>query len=519
MRSAVLFGNLSVTRKLALGFGLLLLLLLTLAVLGYSGLHSSAKSFERISQVSLLFDESVYAREANFQFIIDQDPEALVQHDKSLAALHEVLGGILAGIATGEWPAEDLEAARTLEAGLNDYARVRRQSSDVQAVQAANEQLLNAQESINTLYYAEEARGSQRVQRTGVFLLVVTLLALLLGTLIALGIGRQIILPLQEAVRAAKRIADGDLTTELRSERRDELGVLLRALNDMNRSLRAVIGKIGSGSERLATSVTQMVAVTQEMLDVTVRQRSETDRVSQSMTELSRTVDDVERNAVDAAEAARDADQKAQGAAGLSVQARKQIEALAREIDQSAASMSRLQEESGRIGGVLGVIKAVADQTNLLALNAAIEAARAGEAGRGFAVVADEVRSLAQRTQQSSAEIEQLIEALQDIATRSTQIMNSSVEQTGLSVDVVSKMGAALEGIASQVLQIQAVSGTIQVAAVGQSGVAAEVLQSVASVRDATERSARASEDMSAASEELQRLGNDLKALVGHFRT
>ena len=357
------------------------------------------------------------------------------------------------------------------------------------------------------------------VRQTGILLAVITLVALLLGILTALGIGRQVVLPLREAVRAAKRIADGDLTTELRSERRDELGILLRALNEMNHSLRTVIGKIGSGSERLASAVTQMAVVTQNTLEGTQLQRSETDRVSRSMDDLSRTVQDVERNAQMAAQAARDADHQAQSASGLSRQARLQIEALAREVNQSAESMSRLQQESGRIGSVLGVIKAVADQTNLLALNAAIEAARAGEAGRGFAVVADEVRSLAQRTQHSSAEIEQLIAALQDIAERSAHAMTVSVEQTRLSVEGVRDMGAALESITQQVGQIQSVSGLIQASAGDQNGVAAQVIQSVTSVRDAAERSAHASAEMSAASEELQRLGSDLKTLVGHFRT
>ena len=511
--------HLTVTRKLGLGFGLLLVLSLMLASVGFSGLHSSGESFARIGQVSLLFDESVYAREANFNFALTRAPEHVAQHDEHLAELRKVLGGILAGIANGDWPAEDQAAAQALQAGLEGYAQRRRQAQDTAAVQAANEQLLSLQDGINTLYYAEEARGAERVRQTGTLLAVITLVALLIGALTALGIGRHLILPLQQAVQAAKRIAEGDLTVELHSARGDELGVLLRALNDMSHSLRTVIGKIGSGSERLATSVTQMAAVSQETLAGISLQRSETDRVNRAMHELSRTVGDVERNAEGAAEAARDADRQAQGAAGLSRQALGQIEALAREVDQAAGSMTRLQQESERIGGVLGVIKAVADQTNLLALNAAIEAARAGEAGRGFAVVADEVRSLAQRTQQSSAEIDQLIAALQEIAMHSAQSMRASVEQTRLSVDGVRNMGASLDTITRQVADIQQVSSRIQSAAGEQNGMADEVNRSVSSVREAAERSARASEEMTAASGELERLGNDLKVLVGHFRT
>ncbi|QLF94014.1 methyl-accepting chemotaxis protein [Pseudomonas sp. ABC1] len=519
MLSGLRIRNLTVTRKLALGFGLLLVLALLLALIGENGLRSSGKSLQRISLVSTLFDETVFTREANYNYALKPAPEHLSDHEEHSKNLSNALDGLLGDIQANRWPAQDRAAVERLRTTLDSYTRERSQATTTDALLAANGRLLELQESINTLYYAEEGRAAAQVTNTGIMLGAVTLLAIISGALVALVISRQIVNPLRRAVDAAQRIADGDLTVELHSQRSDELGVLLRAINNMSLSLRDVIAQIGSGSHQLAASASQLASITNQTQAGIDSQRSETDLVATAMNEMSATVQEVAQNSEQAASAAQEADHEAGHALQLSQQAIEQIEVLARDVGISAESMARLRQESERIGGVLDVIKTVAGQTNLLALNAAIEAARAGEAGRGFAVVADEVRNLAQRTQNSSEEIEKLIASLQDIAGESSRMMQTSVDQTHLSVNGVRDTGAALAAITRQVSNIQQMSALIATAAEEQSAVAEEINRSVSTVRDTAEESASASAEISAASTELARLGNDLERLVRHFRT
>ncbi|MFP8825975.1 methyl-accepting chemotaxis protein [Pseudomonas shahriarae] len=233
---------------------------------------------------------------------------------------------------------------------------------------------------------------------------------------------------------------------------------------------------------------------------------------------MAATVQEVARNAEEASEAAVAADQQAREGDRVVGEAIAQIERLAGEVGNSTEAMGHLKRESDKIGSVLDVIKSVAQQTNLLALNAAIEAARAGEAGRGFAVVADEVRSLAQRTQKSTEEIEELIVGLQSGTQQVATIMDSSRSLTDSSVELTRRAGNALENITRTVSAIQAMNQQIATAAEQQSAVAEEINRSVLNVRDVSEQTAAASEETAASSTELARLGSHLQALVGRFR-
>ncbi|WP_460046967.1 methyl-accepting chemotaxis protein [Pseudomonas sp. S2_H01] len=233
---------------------------------------------------------------------------------------------------------------------------------------------------------------------------------------------------------------------------------------------------------------------------------------------MTATVQEVARNAEEASEAALAADQQAREGDKVVNEAIAQIERLASEVGHSTTAMGELKRESDKIGSVLDVIKSVAQQTNLLALNAAIEAARAGEAGRGFAVVADEVRSLAQRTQKSTEEIEDLIAGLQSGTQRVATIMDNSRELTVSSVELTRRAGGSLESITRTVSAIQAMNQQIAAAAEQQSATAEEINRSVLNVRDVSEQTSAASEETAASSVELARLGTHLQGLVGRFR-
>ncbi|CAM3313794.1 methyl-accepting chemotaxis protein [Pseudomonas floridensis] len=345
-----------------------------------------------------------------------------------------------------------------------------------------------------------------------------TLLAMILGIIAAVIITRQITRPLQETMAVVDRIASGDLSQTMVVTRRDELGVLQQGIQRMGTTLRELIGGIRDSVVQIASAAEELSAVTEQTSAGVNSQKVETDQVATAMHEMSATVAEVARNAEQASEAASTADKEARAGDQVVGEAIVQIERLAAEVVRSSDAMSVLEQESDKIGKVMDVIKAVAEQTNLLALNAAIEAARAGEAGRGFAVVADEVRGLAQRTQQSTEEIENLVAALQNGTRQVSSIMLSSRELTVSSVQLSRKAGTSLNSITQTVSNIQAMNQQIAAAAEEQSAVAEEISRSIVNVRDVSEQTASASEETAASSVELARLGGQLQTMVSHFK-
>jgi len=372
--------------------------------------------------------------------------------------------------------------------------------------------------SVAELISLQSAQRDSEADASRKTLICVAGLAMLIGLLAAWIMTLQITAPLRQTLVAAARIAQGDLSHDLATGRRDEMGELQTSMQAMTISLRELIGGIGDGVSQIASAAEQLSAVTEQTCMGVNTQKEETDQVATAMNEMAATVQEVARNAQQASQAAAQADQQAREGDGIVGQAIEEIEQLAREVANSTHAMNQLKQESGKIVGVLDVIKSVSQQTNLLALNAAIEAARAGEAGRGFAVVADEVRSLAQRTQKSTEEIEELIAALQTGTQQVATTLDSSRSLTDNSVDLSRKVGKALEEITRTVGTIQHMNEQIATASEEQSVVAEQINRNVISVRDISEQTASASDETAASSIELARLGTHLKALVGKFR-
>jgi methyl-accepting chemotaxis protein len=343
--------------------------------------------------------------------------------------------------------------------------------------------------------------------------------AVVLGLLAALLISCSIVTPLRQAVAFAQRIAEGDLSQDLPQDRRDEPGQLMAAMQRMTLSLRSLIGRIGVGVSQIAAAAEQLSAITAQTSAGVQTQKLETEQTATAMHQMAATVQEVAQSAEQASLAARNADQQAQQGNQLVQQAVSQIGDLAVEVEQSAAAIQTLNQESTRIGSVLEVIRSVAEQTNLLALNAAIEAARAGEQGRGFAVVADEVRALARRAHDSTEEIESLIASLQCMAQGAVKQMDSSRELTRRTVTLADQAGDALGRITQAVSTIEQMNQQIAAAAEEQSLVADGISESVTRVRDIGEQSASASEQTASSSAELARLGVELQGLVAEFRT
>ncbi|WP_407314942.1 methyl-accepting chemotaxis protein [Pseudomonas sp. nanlin1] len=410
-----------------------------------------------------------------------------------------------------------------LSAALQAYGdSVNNFKQSVAAIAATRQEMTDEQAVIvrlsEELYKLQMDRRDVESAQARTLQISAALLALLFGVLAAWVITRQITKPLQATMEVVERIAGGDLSQQMVVTRRDELGVLQQGIARMGQTLRELIGGIRDSVTQIASAAEELSAVTEQTSAGVNNQKVETDQVATAMHEMTATVQEVARNAEQASVAATAADEQARAGDKVVNQAIAQIERLADEVKRSTTAMEVLQNESQKIGSVMDVIKAVAEQTNLLALNAAIEAARAGEAGRGFAVVADEVRGLAQRTQKSTEEIEGLVAGLQAGTQEVASVMLSSRGLTDSSVELTRKAGVSLSDITRTVSSIQAMNLQIAAAAEEQSSVAEEISRSIINVRDVSEQTAAASEETAASSVELARLGNQLQMLVSHFR-
>nr|WP_305835979.1 methyl-accepting chemotaxis protein [Pseudomonas sp. A29(2023)] len=373
-------------------------------------------------------------------------------------------------------------------------------------------------ERVDQAYVAQDVAMQGELKKNSVLIIGSSALALLVGLIAAWVITRLIVAPLRSVMQVAQRIAAGDLSATVEVTRRDEIGQLMQSMQQMGAGLSSIVSGLQAGIEQLASSAQSLSAVTEQTNLEVSSQKEETEQVATAMNQMTATVHDVARNAEEAALAAQTADDKVESGQQVVRQSMARIEQLADSATSASSSIESLSAEIQNIGTVLEVIKSVAEQTNLLALNAAIEAARAGEQGRGFAVVADEVRALARRTQQSTEEIERLVSALRSAAHSSVQQIQSSGELVKLAVSDALQTESALGSIAAAVSLIQQMNQQIAAAAEEQSSVAEEINRSVTSIRASADQSSIAMRGNAASSVELAQLGSELRGMVGHFR-
>ena len=345
-------------------------------------------------------------------------------------------------------------------------------------------------------------------------LVIATTLTLLFAWLLT----RSITLPIAQALDAAEEIAEGNLTRPIKVDGHDEAGRLLAAMAKMQDKLRDTLQRIAGSATQLASAAEELNAVTDESARGLTQQNNEIEQAATAVNEMTSAVEEVARNAVSTSEASRNATTSAGDGRDLVQETVSAIERMSGDVQATATLIGDLANESRDIGKVLDVIRGLADQTNLLALNAAIEAARAGEAGRGFAVVADEVRALAHRTQQSTSEIERMIGSIQAGTEHAVDSMRNSTERAESTLNIAKGAGMSLDTINTAIVEINERNLVIASAAEEQAQVAREVDRNLVNIRDLSVQSATGAGQTSAASSELSRLAVDLNGMVGRFR-
>lgn len=537
--------NMNIAPRALLGFALIGALMLglgTFSLIQMGNIRQAGLAIEAVSVPSIkTLDElallNLRMRTLAYRLVLNRDPQFQQDTQRQMDERNAQIDKIRDTYRTlVEGPQEQaafdrynqlLGQYRQLEARMRSFSQANR----VEELQnLINRELFENAEQINQAMAdlvrinTEQTRATNATaasQYDSAFALVIGLLvtATVLTLLCAFLLTRSIVKPIDEALKAAEQVADGDLTQVIRAEGNDEAARLLRAMARMQDKLRDTLQLIAGSATQLASAAEELNCVTDESARGLQQQNNEIEQAATAVTEMTSAVEEVARNAVSTSEASSEASRSAGDGRDLVLETVGAIERMSSDVQATATLVTRLASQSRDIGKVLDVIRGLADQTNLLALNAAIEAARAGEAGRGFAVVADEVRALAHRTQQSTSEIERMIASIQGGTEEAVTSMRTSTERAESTLNIARGAGLALDSIASAVAQINERNLVIASAAEEQAQVAREVDRNLVNINDLSVQSATGAHQTSVASADLSRLAVDLNGLVARFRT
>ncbi|SHM12328.1 methyl-accepting chemotaxis protein [Pseudomonas punonensis] len=536
--------SISIAPRAALGFSVIALLVFILggfALMQMSVMHERSSEVEQnwVPSLNALGDVSediLRLRAATLRLLLSQDQQQLQSGFATAQALREELQKAQSGYRALVSSAEEEQQFQRFEMAEQAYLELQQQltrdlaESDRSAAmsivysglnQRADEMIaaLNELIALNRVGAAAAARASSDAYSVAQHGTVMAMaLAAIATVLLATMLTRSIVRPLADAVQVADSVAEGDLTVHIESEGNDELARLLKALQSMQARLHGTIGQIAQASSQLASAAEQLSTVTESSARNLHQQSLEIDQAATAVTQMSSAVEEVAHNAASASKSSQESDRVAKFGDERIHLTLSTITQLAENVDSTSSNVDVLASKINGISKVLDVIRSIAEQTNLLALNAAIEAARAGEAGRGFAVVADEVRALAHKTEQSTREIETMIGDIEMDTAKAVSSMETCNGLAKQSQDVAQSAGSALEQIIESVANITERNLVIASATEEQTHVAREVDRNLVNIRDLSLQNSAGSEQASLASRALSDLALDLQGTVARFK-
>ncbi|MGY2443588.1 methyl-accepting chemotaxis protein [Pseudomonas sp. SDO52101_S400] len=535
--------NLNIAPRAFLGFAFIALLVIVLGVFAVNrmsiirqaSVEMQTNQLPSVAYLGVVTENVLRLRILSFRILVNRDAAGLQEAQTRIGVLVDKVRSAQAAYAA--LPAESEERAQyqAFATTLDNYLQAQNQMMDLSRQDKVDEMrtLINTKikdgtdqmgEQLNKLIAINAAGAKDASIQAGEHydsavtgIVIVAVIAALATVLLAWLLTRSIVTPLNRAVAAAQTIAGGNLTKVIEVDGKDEPARLLEALAAMQTNLRKTIEQIAGSATQLGAAAEELSAVTEEASRGLQQQNDEIEQAATAVNEMTAAVEEVARNAVSTSEASNQSTHAAREGRDQVVKTVDAIQTMTQDVQNTAQMIEGLAAQGRDIGKVLDVIRAIAEQTNLLALNAAIEAARAGEAGRGFAVVADEVRALAHRTAQSTQEIEKMVAGIQNGTGEAVESMQQSNQRTQTTLEMARAAGVALEQITQSIHQINERNLVIASASEEQAQVSREVDRNLVNIRDLATQSAAGANQTSAATHELSRLAVDLNAMVARF--
>jgi len=538
-----MFKNLTIGKKLIVGFGVLIFLLLIFGGVTVIQLGIIKKDATDIDERIEKVNNSVGIRRAAIaifssvrDMLIIDDMKKKEEAKKSIEENRAKYKELIEAIKKATYTKEGMTLLQNIEEALKDAAHYNNQVVELVMAGKKQEAIALYYKEVNPRIAKLEKTLDEEVifQRKGlnaslnemnnvikkeiVTVVILTVSGLIVGALFATLISRSISKPVAELKDAIERIGQGDLTVEIKAESKDEIGVISNSLTQAISSIKNLIGQSKTISSSLASSSEQLSATTEE---ISRNLKSQTERASQiasAAEEMSQTVVDIAKNASNIAEVSVTTANVAKEGKDMTINTAGEIKVIEDSVNKLSGIVNDLGERSRQIGDIVTVIKDIADQTNLLALNAAIEAARAGEQGRGFAVVADEVRKLAERTAKATDEIADMIRGIQTEVNVAEQSMEDATKKVASGVELSEKAANTLTQILNKAQELQSMIQQIASATEEMSSVTDHITQDIGGIAEGSKEISVAVDQSAQTASDIARLGGELNAAIGRFK-